>query len=202
MADSRLIPEDFRKLLIPPGTRISPVSGEAGEPEWNYDNRPQGVLEKYLVAQNPFHLGRDNPKWDTVVIISRDNPIRVAGMLDKTLYSGNKQLLFHRSSIETGTPYTAHWDADDQTTIAFGIQPQVMFNEEPLSTDIWQPNCVLLEYFATVIVEDLENPSQLVQAILFTKERKALIVILEEGAITRQEFDRMLKKLEQKYSDL
>ena len=191
-------PEDFRKLLIPPGTRISLISGEGGD--WNWENRPTGTLEKYVVAQNPFHIRRDKPDWDTVVIMALDNPIQAVGILDKTLYSGNKLLLFHRSPIESGTPYKVHWDSNDQTTIAFGIQPQVKFNDEPLSTDIWQPNCVLLEYFATVIVEKPEKPSPLVQAILFTKERKALIALLEGGKITRQEFDNMLKNLEQKYS--
>jgi len=197
MADSRMKPEDFRKLLIPLGTRISLVSGEGGD--WKFDDRPMGILEKYVVAERLHRWNEADWKWDAAAVIVLDKPLKALEVNGKTEFLGIRLLLFHRSEVQSGTPIENHWDSNDPETIAFGILPNALIGDDPIPFDIWQPNCVLLEYFANVLVEIPENPTPLAQAYLFRKERKALIALLEEGTITQQKFDDTLKKLEQKY---
>ncbi|NUM45754.1 MAG: hypothetical protein HUU38_13710 [Anaerolineales bacterium] len=71
---------------------------------------------------------------------------------------------FRKLLIPPGTQYKNHWEATDPTTLAFGIQTPIAIDETPLSLDIWQPHCILLDYFATLLTED--PPSEIARLLI------------------------------------
>src|SRR5712691_4489524 len=90
-------PEDFRKLLIKPGTALS-LSGEYGSSSVWGDKPVRGTLTTFLVVERDFTLwAKDSkaPIWDTAIILSLEALLHVTGLKSEE-YAGNQLLLLHR----------------------------------------------------------------------------------------------------------
>ena len=141
-------PEDFRQLLIKPGTALGLLGEEIGP------GLVKGTLTSYVVVERHHNMYREVEEivWDTAIILTLLIPLQIK-TVDAKEYSGNRLLLIQRN------PERA-WDNSDPNVHVFGIPEGENLGEGPLARNVWQPKTVWLESHAIMTVENPEAPSE------------------------------------------
>ncbi len=145
-------PENFRQLLLKPGTLLGILGEEIGP------GLVKGTLASYIVVEFPFSIdAREEVVWDAAIMMTLFTPLHVRVMNGQE-YHGNDLLLIHRN------PQCA-WDNNDPNVLVFGIRESEFLEGGPLAHNIWQPKTIWLEDHATMTVEDPSAPSEISQLL-------------------------------------
>jgi hypothetical protein len=145
-------PEDFRQLILKPGTLLS-LAGEYGGPSVWGDAQVQGNLAFYAVVEREFTLWSDERSgiWDTAIVMSLPTPLTSPDFKERE-YIGSSLLLLHRY------PDIA-WNYDDPPVVIYGILENIFTISEPLELSSWRPKTMWLAGCTTMAVEDQLMPS-------------------------------------------
>lgn len=158
-------PEDYRQLLINPGTLVGLIGDDAPpEDEWSHGEHVIGVLTSYVVIERHHAYGKRPVErvWDAAAFVSLTAPLQTTGWEGE--YSGDTLLVYHRY------PDLA-WDSDC-IMFVFGIHQGGLPGGGPLPLSIWRPQTVLLSGFATMTVQDGSRPSSFLEDRKEWKKRK------------------------------
>src|SRR5262245_51715290 len=142
-------PEDFRRLLLNPGTVISLAGEYGGSSVWNDDKLVRGILKSYIVVERHFTLwakDKSDSIWDTAIVMGLDDPLQCFNF-QRQNYSGDELLLMHRHEIFP-------WDNDDPSVLVYGIREGESLETSPLTRDLWLPKTQWLAGASTMSVED------------------------------------------------
>lgn len=160
-------PEDFRSLLLKPGTLIGLAGDYSGDSEWSHGELIQGELKQYIVVEHNDMIIEDKKMWDAAAIISLQTPLKTIGLKSEAFW-GRHLLLIQRYA-------EAAWDANDPVIHVFGIKDEKIFIDGAvLSREVWQPKTVWLASAAVMTVEDDDAPSEMALAFRKRAERKQL----------------------------
>src|SRR5262245_19830931 len=140
-------PEDFRRLLIKPGTQVS-LAGEYGGPSTWEGGSLYGALRKYLVVERDFTIwattGQQNI-WDTAAVVTVDIPLRTRDFEGKE-FVGSELLLLHRQRDSA-------WDNNDPDVQVFGVRLSGILEKGSLALDMWRPHTARLAGAAILSIE-------------------------------------------------
>src|SRR5689334_12626974 len=100
-------PEDFRQLLVTPGTLLGLIGDYGGPSDWSHHQLLKGLLESYLVLERHHNTDRDNSDivWDAAATLTLMAPLDTVGFHSER-YIGTELLLIQRLPIFA-------WDSND-----------------------------------------------------------------------------------------
>lgn len=147
-------PDDFRQLIIQPGTLIGLI-GDYNGSEWSHSEQVQGNITDYIIVERHQPIAHNKEmgdvEWDTAALVSLPVPLQTLGyhsnLSTEEEYNGDKLLLIHRY------PNFA-WDNVDPTVHVFGIKHDTSLENSPLRLTAWRPKTIWLSSAAVMTVED------------------------------------------------
>lgn len=140
-------PEDFRKSLLPIGTKLGFYGDYNAPSAWGENKVLTATLSDYVVVKRRdlvLKNVRDN-NFDSGVLTSREIPAVTPGIDPRSYYVGKRFLLLHRHP-------DGDWDSTDPNVHIFGISDLLDDLSQALIDGTWRDNATWLSAAAIIAI--------------------------------------------------
>lgn len=143
-------PEDFRQLLINPGTKLSLWGDDGGN--WHKNDFVKGTLSSYIIVERKILRRKSEVEvdWDVGAIVSLLEPLQTKDY-DHKEYLGYKLFLIQRDISWQA------WDDSDLNVFVYGIKQGEELINGPLKFDEWLPKTTWLACCSTMFVDNTNS---------------------------------------------
>src|SRR5688572_23388012 len=147
-------PENFRKLLIKPGSTVGLFGDGDDRDNWTDNRVILGVLQKYLLVRRSAWNHHEDV-WDAGALIELNTPVKTRGY--RHVFEGMHLLIMHH--------YPEHpYDSSEPLVHVLGIKDKRLLAVNLIEKRLWEPGTERLAYRALFI--DMVNPGELARKLL------------------------------------
>jgi hypothetical protein len=148
-------PENFRKLLIKPGSSVG-LFGDGGDSDNWTDNRVVlGVLQRYLLVRRSAWNHHEDV-WDAGALVELNIPLKTRGY-SRGIFEGSYLfIMLHDPNKQ--------YDSNDASVHVLGIKDKRLLVANLIEKRFWEPGTERLAYRALFI--DMVNPGEVARKLL------------------------------------